>query len=201
MSENPFEKPVPASTAEAYKTPESQPSGAPKSIPTTLMVISIVGLILGVFGLLGVCMGGISLAMSDMIADVMPDEESKDAMRKLFDLQFIPNLIQLALSTIVAPLLLAGSIGCLTRKPWSRGVMKLAIVGSIISYLFGMGAGAWMMLFHSETLSAPNANQPGGQAMTMVIQIFTYGFLFAILVFFIWAFFAMGSKKINDFYA
>lgn len=200
MSEsNPFEKPVQASTAEAYQTPESQPSG-PVSIPTSLMVISIIGILLSLLSLSGVCFQGAALAMTDMMMDMMPDEETKDAMRKLMDLQFIPMIAQLALSLVVAPLLLVGCIGCLTRKPWSRGLMKIGIIGSMLLSIMGLGILAWITLFHWETLAAPNANQPGGEMMSMVGHVIGVGYQLIVLGFLVWALIAIGSQKTAAFY-
>ncbi|MEL7338375.1 MAG: hypothetical protein AAFN70_19460 [Planctomycetota bacterium] len=197
--ENPFSKPVEATVVEAYKTPQGAPSG-PLKIPASLMAIAIIGMILGAFGLFGVCAGGAGLAMTEMIIDVMPDEDAKVAMRDLLDLQFIPTLIQLGISVIVSPLLMVAGIGCLTRKSWSKGLMKLALVGSILSTLVGMGITAWMTLFHWDAINAPNAGQPGGDALTMFSQAIGIGFQVAFLIFFIWALIAMGGKTISTYY-
>jgi len=190
---NPFEAPIEASGSGAY-------GPGPVKIPTSLMVISIIGLIFGLFGLLGVCFGGVGLAMSQSIVEMVPDEEAKVAMREMMDLQFIPTVIQLALSLFVAPLLIAASIGCLTRKSWSEGLMKIALMGSILSSVVGLGLTAWLLLFHWDAINAPNAAQPGGEAITIVSQVIGVGMALAFLGFYIWGLIAMGGKTIKSFY-
>ena len=88
---NPFEEqPVVEATITESYNPEQGPPG-PEPIPTSLMIISIVGLLFGLFGLLGICLSGGSLAMSEMIVDFLPNEDAKAATRELLDLQFIPH--------------------------------------------------------------------------------------------------------------
>ena len=200
MSEqNPFSKPIDATVVEAYQPPQGAPSG-PLKIPASLMTIAIIGMILAAFGLFGVCIGGAGLAMTEMFVDFMPDEDAKVAMRELFDLQFIPSLIQIAISAIVAPLLLVAGIGSLTRKPWSEGLMKLALIGSILSSVIGLGISAWLTLFHWDVINAPNAAQPGGETITIFSQALNIGFQALFLIFFVWALIAMGGKTISTFY-
>ena len=196
---NPFEeKPVEATIAETYNPAQGPPGPVP--IPTSLMIISIIGLLFGLFGLLGVCAGGASLAMSETFINVMPDEDTKVAMREMMELQFIPSIIQLGLSLIVSPLLVAACIGCFTRQTWSQGLMKLAMLGCILSSLVGLGIYAWMILYHWDAIKAPNAGQPGGEAITMFSQAFSIGLAVLALGFYIWALIAMGGKTITAFY-
>ena len=201
---NPFEAPSNEESSnapvQATLSPPPQVPAGPVPIPTSLLVICIVGLVLGLFGLFGTCMGGGMLAMSEMLIDVLPDEDAKAATRELLDLQFIPTIIQLVLSVIISPLLLAACIGALIRKRWSQGLLKLALIGSIISSILTLGVTLWLMLFHWEALVAPNAGQPGGEIATIVGQVMAVGFSVIGLAFFVWSFFALGNKKITAFY-
>jgi len=118
----------------------------------------------------------------------------------LMDMQFIPQIIQLVISIVVAPILVAGCIGCLTRKPWSQGLVKIGILGSILSSVVSLGIAAWMLLFHWDKVVAPQAGQPGGEMVAMVSQAIPIGIMLITLGFFVWALIAMGNKKITAFY-
>lgn len=196
---NPFEEqPVEATVTESYNPAQGPPGPVP--IPTSLMIIGIVGLLFGLFGLLGICLSGGSLAMSEMIVNFLPNEDAKAATRELLDLQFIPTIVQLGLSLIVSPLLLVACIGCLTRQTWSQGLTKLAMLGCILSSLIGLGFNAWLILFHWDKVNAPNAGQPGGEMATIITQVFVFGFAVVALGFYTWALIAMGGKTITAFY-
>ena len=197
---NPFEEqPVVEATITESYNPEQGPPG-PEPIPTSLMIISIFGLLFGLFGLLGICLSGGSLAMSEMIVDFLPNEDAKAATRELLDLQFIPTIIQIGISLIVSPLLVVACIGALTRQTWSQGLMKLSLLGCILSSLIGLGIAAWTIFFHWDMLNAVNSGQPGGEMFTIVSQGLTIGFVVVTLGFYIWALIAMGGKTITAFY-
>lgn len=198
---NPFEKQADPVTQAYASGPSNQYAKPP--IPTGLMVISIIGLLLGLFGILGTCAGGIGLFASSALTDLMPDEEAKKAMTDLMDLQFIPSIIQLLLGLVVSPILIAGCIGCLVRKPWGQGLMKLALMGSILSAVVGLGIAVWMTMFHIDLIAAPNAGQLGKEQATSFAylgQIIGILMQVAFLGFYFWALMYMGSKKVNDFF-
>lgn len=196
---NPFDPPVEATVADAYNPGQGPPG--PEPIPKSLMFIGILGVIFGLLGLLGICSGGAVLVMSEMFVGLVPGgEDVKEAMRELMELQFIPSIVQLALSLIVSPLLVTACVGCLTRQLWSQGLTKIAMIGCIVSSLVGLALTAWMLLFHWETLMAPNRAQPGGEMATIVGQVFAIGLVIAQLVFYFWALIALRGKTITAFY-
>ena len=145
-------------------------------------------------------MGGVGLAASGALVDMVPGEDVKKSMQELFDLQFIPAMIQLAISLFVSPMLIAASIGCLTRKSWSQGLMKISLLGSILSSVVGLGVAAWMLLFHWDKIVAPSVAQGQPEWVAVSGQLFGMGISVLVLCFFIWALIAMGGKKIVAFY-
>ncbi|QEG21679.1 hypothetical protein [Mariniblastus fucicola] len=205
MSENnPFEKSVQDSVVEAYAP---APTGAPgpKSIPTGVMVVGIIGLLLGLLGLMGVCIGGFSLGMTETFVKLMPGEDVQEAFQKVMDLQFIPTLIQLTLSLILSPMLIAACIGCLTRKAWSGGLLKISLMGMIFSSVVSLLITVWLMLFHSDTLLAPSVAQMGGNVDAAkpgfyVGQAIAIGFALLYLVFFIWALIYARGKRATEYF-
>lgn len=197
MSNNPFEKPV---EPNPYST-----SGPPvrESIPTGVMVVSIIGLILGILGLFGSCSGAAMMFASDFFANLVPDEESKEAMRKMLATQFVPVLIQSVIGLAASLLLVLASIGCLTRKPWGGNWMRMAMFVSILSTVVSLAMTLWLTLFHADTLSAPNAAQFGEQQAKQVFyasQAFSILIVVAMLGFYIFGAIYFGKQPVKDFF-
>jgi len=194
---NPFEKPV-DNTPSPYNTP-----GARESIPTGVMVISIIALLLGLMGLFGSCFGAAVLLSSDFFVGLMPDQESKDAMREMMAEQFVIGIIQSVVSLIVSALLVAGAIGCLTRKPWGASLIRLGMFASILTALLGIGMTIWTVLFNAEQMAGANAGQMGKeQALQFfyVQQGIAIVMMLVFLGFYIFGAIYFGRQSVRDFF-
>ena len=148
--ENPFEKPI-ENTPAPYASPGQ--INHPESIPTGALVISIIALLLGLVGILGSCGGVVTVLASDMLAEMVPNEEGKAAMKELMGITFLPTVIQTIIGFAVSTLVIVASIGCLTRKTWGRGLMKIGMLGSILYSLASMGVTLWLTLTHAKTMA------------------------------------------------
>ena len=196
MSDNPFEQPVVAQPS------HSPPVGA-APFPTMVMVICILCLILGLFGLLSACAGGFMLMGIEAMASVMPPE-ARESFQEGMNIQFFPIVIQSVLGVISAPLMVVACIGCLIRKPWGRSLFVIAALGFIVWNFAAIASATWMTLFHIEKLAAPNIptmGEAGATQMAYFGQVFAIVLSAAFLCFYIFAAFYMKKQSVKDFFA
>ncbi len=198
---NPFEKPIentPVSTGANVGVPS-----APESLPTGVMVVSIIALLLGVFGLLGTCIGGASLLASESLMGFLP-EEAQEATKNAMEIQFVPGMVQLVTGLLLSVMLVVAAIGCLTRKPSGAGLMRISMIGCVLNSLLGIGLVIWMTLFHADTLAAVNSAQgmseEQGMQMFYATQIFTIVFVAALMCFYAFGAYYFGKQNVTDFF-
>lgn len=137
MPDNPF-KSQPTDPS-PYTAPASTTASLPPAAPGALTAILVICLILGIFGLIGSCMGGVSLGMMGMI-ETMLEQAQLPEDQKVFnqinmDAQksvMLPAIILMGVNVIVAIMLIIGSIGCMRKKETSRQFMGTALLAAII---------------------------------------------------------------------
>lgn len=125
MTENPFA--TPASTSDLGK-PNMYGGGKPSN--GVLMAVLIICLVIGTLGFLGSLFGGAALvAQETFLKDLQTtaDPMTKQ-MQEIQSQQFIPNLIMVVANLIVAPLLAAGALGGLLKKPWGHWILRKALL-------------------------------------------------------------------------
>jgi hypothetical protein len=200
MSDNPFEKPV--DTAPVGNIPSG-----PQPFPTGLMVVSILCLVCGLFGLLGTCLNGLGLFGSAALLDFVPEEampaEARENALKAVEIQFVPGVIQLILGVILSPIMFVGAIGCLTRKAWGRKLLSMSLVGFILWGIFGIGVLVWLTFSHADLLSAanvPTMGEDGAKTAFYVGQVLAILLSLAFMVFYIFSWFYLKKQTVVEFY-
>lgn len=146
------------------------------SRPTMVSIIAVVCLILGLFALLYDCLQGAGMVMMESFVDMIPDEQAKKQAVEMNRIQFIPNVLQLLLGVVLAPLMVVGAVGVLADKVWGWPGLKAALIGFIIWNLLLIGITIYMLTFHFDLLSGPNIAQMGeesGKSLTIGINVGT----------------------------
>lgn len=131
MANNPFETPTSMSSTERM-VPRGGP--IPAKAPGGLTAICIVCIILGSLGLVGACMGTAGTLMQDQLQSIQQnvgDANQRKLNKAIAEIQkdyFIPNLVLILVNFVVAPSLLAGGIGVLTRKSWGPKFLRVGLL-------------------------------------------------------------------------
>jgi len=182
---------------------EPEPEVVVEPIPTWVLVVSIIAAILGGFGLIGSCFGGLSLFASEQMMTFMPPE-TQEAAKEVLAIQFIPTLIQTALGMLLSVALVVAAIGCFTRKPWSQGWMRLTLMGCLFSALLGMAIQIWMIAFHGDKLvkmsQSPAMAEDQAAVVFYVGQGFGFVFSAVVLGFYIFGLIYFGKPSVTEFF-
>lgn len=137
MTDNPFQSPAASDGLPPYPV---QP-GASQTIPGGITPIAVICIVLGVFGLLGSCMGSVSYGFMGAIESVMDEAAGNAGNSPEMELQrlnfaatrkvMIPNLIVMGINFIVGTLLIVGSIGVLQRKDGGRNLLRTGMLAAV----------------------------------------------------------------------
>ena len=208
MSDNPFksqsDEPSPFATP---VSPVSPGAASPQSAPGALTPILVFCLILGIFGLIGTCLGGAGLAMmsaSEQLFENVPMPEEQKEFNKLNIAaqkgSLVPNIVLLVINLCIAPMLIIGTIGCFKRKEASRVFLRLAllaaiiysvlkIVGTIYAYFNANAAltASIEKLKDSPMYDGLKSQQDASQLITVGSIVFSIVLAVAILGFYLWA--------------
>lgn len=215
QSSNPFESPVEAK-------PVLGAQSVPPVAPGGLTPILVICLILGVFGLMGSCMGGVVAFGMPYMADFiqnsdLPEQEKAKQVLSLTAQKpaMIPTLIQSIVNLFVASLLVIGAIGCFKRKESSRGLLRTGLLGAIFFSFLKIGLGIYVYFATAAAMkvgleklqSAPNF-QAENDPLADFSQIFGMigmgaGVLFAVglLIFYFWARSYLGKPSVEQHFA
>lgn len=196
MANNPFE--TPASMSTPYETPP--PGGrAPTSAPGGLTIICIFCIILGALGLLGSCLGAAGTLMQSQIQEMQQnvgDANQRAMQKKLAEVQDtykIPNLVIILANFVVAPCLLAGGIGVLSRKMWGAKILKIGLLMAIAYVAIRTVVGAIMqMSMMAPMKEAMKQGAPNAQGAQAAESIMTGAFYAGLIFSIIWALVLIG---------
>ena len=134
MANNPFETPPnqPVEATIAHSNKENAP------MPGPALAISVICLILGIAGLLGLCFGGLALGFQSSMmefADSFPQPPvQKEYNRMNIAAQqsmLVPSIVLMVINFFVAGLLVVGGIGCLKRRSSGRSTLRLGLLAAI----------------------------------------------------------------------
>jgi hypothetical protein len=129
-----------------------------KKVPTSVMVVSILGIIYG--GMMVVC---VPVNIVLMVTPLMPNPVL-DVLRH--DQTYVTlYLVTSAIGFVMGLMLLASSIGSLKLKPWARVGMNVYAVAHVLTTM--MGTAITIMYVLPRTKEAL-ANGPGGEAAMKV---------------------------------
>jgi hypothetical protein len=213
MSDNPFAAPNPSEG----KSPQTRGKA-----PGALTAILVICLIMGIMGLLGSCMGGVALGVQNSLqlqGANMGDpaqQAIQEKMQEMQSQQFIPNVIMIGLNFIVAPLLIIGAIGCLSRKAWGHGLLVKGLlvavfyvvvktVLTIVIQVATMGSVGEVMqeAMAQQGGAPPQAAEMMGGAMKigMVVAIvFAVGWALLQLGFYIWSWTYLRKDEVQRYF-
>ena len=215
MANNPFE--TPASMSTPYQTP---PSGgrAPTAAPGGVAVICIFCIILGALGLLSSCIGAIGTGFQSQIQEMQQnvgDPNQQAMQKKLAEIQntyTIPNLVLILANFIVAPCLLAGGIGVLSRKMWGAKILNIGLLMAIgyvaIRTVIGMIMQFSMMGAFKDAVKQGAGNAQGAQAAESIMTgAFYAGIIFGVIWaliligFYLWSWTYMNKEHVKSYCA
>lgn len=154
---------------QSHGNPVAQEDGQLPGRPTIVSVIAIICMLLGALALLYACLQAVGMVMSEAFADMLPDQETREQTLAINKIQFIPNILQLFVGAIAAPLMIVGAIGVLIDKAWGWSGLKLALIGFILWNILIIGSSIYMLLFHFDLLSGPSIAQFGEESGTSMV--------------------------------
>jgi hypothetical protein len=206
MADNPFESPqVSRSYDPAIIAPRTP-------IPTLLNVLLIFLIMIGVFGILGSCMGtagmAISLAMdqSQMMEPGQANRPPQEFQRKVDEMNrrnLVPNAILIGLNFILAPLILTGAIGCLARKRWGHGLLTKTLIAAMVFVVIRTAVGVFTQLQSRDLFSGQMAEAMKEVENQQLIVSLIGGFFWGTIIFaviwglFFLAFYAWSYSYLN----
>lgn len=212
MSDNPFASPA--------QNPVNSPQmggqfQGPAKAPTAVTAITIISLILGSFGLIGVCtgIGGFFLART-MTAQFEEMAEKDPAAKMQLDIQraqepyMMPGMIISAFNFFVATGLLVGAIMTLMRKSFGPSLLKKCF---LLAVLYCIGRLVFTLITQIMTKSAVLDAMKGGPNAELTTQIFegtfwatlAFGVVMALVLigFYLFSFKKFGSDEAQRYFA
>ena len=180
MSENPYQSPIPVAQTGVNHSGDIRP-------PSGLKTICIICIVLGSLGLLGSLMGLVGLLFQQQFTEFqqsVSDPVQHAMQEKMLEAQssyYIPNVIMTLCNLVIAPLLLVGGIGVLSKKGWGQKILSRALISAAIFVLIRTVLTSFLQFkvfaLMKETMTAqiPAGQQSGTMETIMTASLF-FGF-------------------------
>ncbi|MDG1873336.1 MAG: hypothetical protein P8J27_05465 [Mariniblastus sp.] len=186
-----------------------------------MMTIAVICIILGIIGLGFSCMTGFWLAAQTAFTDFIDGLPNQDITQKEFNrlnmaaqqASLVPTIIMLAMNLFIAPMLIAGGIGCLQRKSGGRRILNLALLAAIFFSLWKIGVQIFNYFAVADALNAAVANYEGDALqvdLEKLVQLNNIGMIVGsvigvllavgLMCFYIWAKLYVSKEKTVQFF-
>ncbi len=199
MSENPYA----ADTVSDYANDPLS-----NRAPTGMIIISVLMIILGLFGMLANCMAfaqPITNAWIEESLQTMPENQAKIQQMSLdLNRKNYPWTLTFAIiNCLIAPALIIGSIGCLSRKSWGWGILtKATLAAAFFVFVRGV-AGIFLQMPMVQQLSELSGGDPELEQIvtisTYVALAFGIVVLLAMTAFYFWSHFYLKRDRVRKY--
>jgi len=186
VSENPYEAPV--SNVQAgignFDT---------RRVQKTIKTICIICIVLGSLGLLTSIMGLVTILFQPQIAEIQqsmaspPQQAMQQKINQIQSSFQIPNALLAVCNLVIAPLLLVGGIGVLSKKSWGQKTLSRGLISAAIFVLFRTILTSFFqfrlvgIMKESFTANLPTGAQSGAIESIMTASLF-FGFAIGLAI-------------------
>ena len=207
MTENPFVPPRPSEPSDQVYP---KPRRGENKMPGMLIAICVIALIFSLGGFASSFFSLIGMAIQSVAQNAAPTPSDPTAAKLVNATQgmVLPNVVTNLLNLLVAPMLIAGSIGVLTKQRWGRNFLRWSLIIAAIYVLIKTALQAYIQFSIASAVitevSAQAKNVPQGMpgtietiAMVAIVlfSLFSLGLMFA----YIFGFFYLGSARIKQY--